>query len=106
MIAGSKINANMNVIKKSAPTHPETDELILRDTLAIDRTRLANQRTFLSFVRTGIYFVATALGIFHLNESGNLDWLAWAFTGIGIALTLTGIVNYFIMRKKIMRIYS
>jgi putative membrane protein len=92
--------------KSSSPNHPETNDLILRDTLAIDRTRLANQRTFLAFVRTGIYFIATALGIFHLDEKGGLDWLAWAFVVIGIASMITGIINYFVIRRKIIRIYK
>ena len=95
----------MQIIKKYAPEHPDTNDLILRDTLAIDRTRLANQRTFLSFVRTGIYFIATALGIFHLQKTGSLNWLAWSFVVIGSTSILTGIINYFVMRKKIIRIY-
>lgn len=69
----------------SSPKHPNLDELILRVTLAIDRTRLANQCSFLSFVQTGIYFISTALGIFHLDEKGGLNWLAWAFVDIGVA---------------------
>jgi putative membrane protein len=36
----------------------ENKELILRDELAIDRTRLANERTYLAYLRT-----ALALGI-------------------------------------------
>ncbi len=95
----------MELPKTSSPIHPETHELILRDTLAIDRTRLANQRTFLAFVRTGIYFVATALGIFHLDEHGKLDWLAWLFVVIGTASMITGVANYFIIRRKIINIY-
>lgn len=39
------------------------EDLILRDKLALSRTKLANQHTLLSFVRTGIYFVVTALGV-------------------------------------------
>ncbi|TNE66985.1 MAG: DUF202 domain-containing protein [Bacteroidetes bacterium] len=95
----------MTLLTKSSPQHPEPNELILRDTLAIDRTRLANQRTFLAFVRTGIYFIATALGIFHLEQTGNLHWLAWIFVVIGSASILTGVINYFVMRKKIIRIF-
>jgi uncharacterized membrane protein YidH (DUF202 family) len=32
----------------------ENDELILRDELALERTKLANERTFLAYARTAI----------------------------------------------------
>ena len=41
--------------------HPkkEGSQLILRDRLAIDRTKLANERTFLAYFRTSIIFLGT-----------------------------------------------
>lgn len=78
-----------------------TTELILRDTLAIDRTRLANQRTLLAFVRTGLYLCFTGIGIFHINKDDTLDWLAWTAIGIGIFIAIIGLINYLKMAKKI-----
>lgn len=44
----------------------EQSELILRDELAIDRTRLANERTFLSYLRTALAFAMVAGTLLHL----------------------------------------
>jgi putative membrane protein len=41
-------------------------EKLLRDSLAIDRTNLANQRTLLSFIRTSIMLLATGVTIMKL----------------------------------------
>lgn len=82
----------------------EISELILRDKLALDRTRMANQRTLLAYVRTGMYFTVTALGVAYLgNNNGRFGWVEWVLTGIGSTIVLAGLVNYFIMRKKILR---
>ncbi|MBK8500954.1 MAG: DUF202 domain-containing protein [Saprospiraceae bacterium] len=83
------------------------NEIILRDILAIDRTRLANQRTLLSFIRTGLYFIATAVGIAFLRKNDILfGWKEWSLTGIGVLSIVVGIINYLLMRKKIRHAYK
>lgn len=76
-------------------------DLILRDKLALDRTRMANQRTFLAFVRTGMYFIVTALAVFHLEEKTRFGWFEWSLFVIGGAAILGGVLSYFVMRKKV-----
>jgi len=41
-------------------------DLILREYLAIERTKMANQRTLLTYIRTGLYFLiaGSTLGAF------------------------------------------
>ncbi len=85
----------------------EKQALILRDKLALDRTRLANQRTLLSYVRTGIVIIATAIGIAHLNEEKtSFGWVEWSLTVVGTAFVIIGLVNYLVMRKKVGRVYG
>ena len=83
----------------------EPKKLILRDELALERTKLANQRTVLAFSRTGLYLVVTAMAIFKFSKTGKYEILAWALVLIGCLVAITGIVNYFIMRKKIRKAY-
>ncbi|MCI0499055.1 MAG: DUF202 domain-containing protein [Planctomycetales bacterium] len=47
-------------------TRFEQQELILRDELAIDRTRLANERTFLAYVRTALALAIVGGTCIHL----------------------------------------
>lgn len=76
-------------------------ELILRDTLAIERTHMANQRTLLAFVRTGLYLGITGLGILYLNDRPHCNWGAWALIILGVIVAVIGILNYKRMSRKI-----
>lgn len=81
-------------------------DLILRDTLAIERTRLANQRTFLAFFRTGLALVVTALAIFEFKHDD--IWyirVAYGLAIFGGIVIIAGIINYFIIRHRIINNY-
>ncbi len=84
----------------------KNDELILRDILAIDRTKLANNRTLLSFVRTSIYFFASAVAINHVEKLEDYTFAAQLFTLISILLLIIGVVNYFVHRKNMRKLYN
>ena len=45
-----------------------SDQLILRDVLAIDRTRLANERTLLAWLRTALMLLVTGVTLIKLFE--------------------------------------
>jgi putative membrane protein len=62
-----------------------SDELILRDHLALDRTILANERTFLAYVRTTLAVIVVGATVIHLSEDGFLD-------SVGALCILAGIV--------------
>lgn len=86
-------------------THQKNTKIILRDFLAIDRTRLANQRTLLSFLRTGLYLFVTALAVMKVGFLNELQFLGNVFIGLSVITTIVGIVNYFMMRRKIEKHY-
>ena len=58
------------------------DELILRDHLALDRTRLAIERTFLAYVRTAIMVAVSGVTLIKLFPD---SWSA-QISGWGLAL--------------------
>ena len=83
------------------------DKLILRDTLAIDRTKLANQRTLLSYSRTGFSFIVTALAIFEFSKDGTwTDIGAWALIILGVVVMIIGFITYVKMRRGIDKCYE
>ncbi|MBL8031437.1 MAG: DUF202 domain-containing protein, partial [Candidatus Doudnabacteria bacterium] len=43
--------------------------LILRDHLAVDRTRLAVERAFLAYIRTGLTFLVAGVSGYNLFQS-------------------------------------
>jgi putative membrane protein len=64
----------------------DSDDLILRDELAIDRTLLANERTLLAYLRSGVALLIAGVSIMHFSQEG---WF-WA---VGIACIPTGIIT-------------
>ncbi len=79
-----------------------TDELIMRDHLAVDRTSLANERTFQAYVRSGLAFGAVGFGLIKLIETTiALVTLGWILIVIGIITLIIGTIRFFQFRKSI-----
>ena len=80
----------------------DSNQTILRDHLALERTRLANERTLLAYVRTSFMMVvagATALKLF--VDTPTVVVTAWAFIAIGIAVGLLGAWRFLTVRKEL-----
>lgn len=56
-------------------------ELVLREHLAIERTKLANERTLLTYIRTGLYFLVAGSTLGHF-----VDTLFWRLMGLPLML--------------------
>jgi putative membrane protein len=76
-------------------------DLILREKLSIQRTRMANQTTFLSFLRTSMYFIVAGLSMKNLFKVDHSLTYEILFYIIGFIMLLIGIINYFRQNKKI-----
>ena len=77
------------------------EKLILRDHLALERTKLANVRTLFSYIRTSLYLLTAGIGIFQIESISRLDGLAWVCVIIGVILFILGFVRYFQMCKQL-----
>lgn len=76
-------------------------ELILRDHLALERTRLANERTLFAYIRTSLYLLTAGIGILQIQSISRLDGLAWVCIISGIILFFLGFVRFWQMRKHL-----
>jgi putative membrane protein len=76
-------------------------DLILRDHLAIDRTRLANERSFLAYVRTALTLLITGLSLIKFFDTFTAQIVGWIFIVFGIITVILGIVRYLMFRKNI-----
>ncbi|OIQ30843.1 MAG: hypothetical protein BM564_01125 [Bacteroidetes bacterium MedPE-SWsnd-G2] len=74
------------------------------DSLAIERTKLANQRTILAFVRTFIGFLGGGISAITMSVFSNYRWLGYVFIIAAIITLVFGIINYLRSKRAINRI--
>lgn len=73
--------------------NPEKNkDLILREELALERTKMAQYRTFLSFLRTALYFPVAGISMHQALSLSYGIYLQWAGIGIGAAILMAGLV--------------
>src|SRR5680860_541145 len=76
------------------------DEELIREHLALERTKLANERTLLSYTQAALYFLLGGLALFQLKEYVELryiGYLALVFSGL---FFIIGIWRYFALKRK------
>jgi putative membrane protein len=82
----------------------KTDELILRDYLAVDRTVLANERTLLSYVRTAIAFAAAGAALIHFFDFVFVKLVGWVLIPLAIGILGVGAQRYLRMRQRLAKL--
>ena len=74
----------------------------IRDTLALERTRLANERTFLAYIRTGLSLLAASAVLFQFFSSLNsYIAVAWFLAACGIVVLSIGLIRFNKVRLKL-----
>ncbi len=83
-----------------------TDELILRDHLALVRTRLANERTLLSYIRSALYLLIGGIALLQLKDYGDLRWAGIFSLVLCVLFVLIGLYRYHTLRRQLDLFYS
>lgn len=81
------------------------DEIILRDYLALERTKLANERTLLAYLRTSLYMLLGGIAFLQLTEFQNIRWIGLGALGLSFILLVIGILRYILIRSRLIRYY-
>jgi putative membrane protein len=76
-------------------------DLVLREYLAIERTKLANERTLLTYIRTGLYFLVAGSTLGYLIESVFWNRMGLPIIMIGVIITAAGFVRFISVGRKI-----
>src|SRR5689334_47080 len=76
-------------------------DLVLREYLAIERTRLANETSLLAYIRTGLYFLVAGSTLGQVINSSFWKIIGTPLIVVGVAIMLLGIVRYFRLRRSI-----
>ncbi|MGE5943063.1 MAG: YidH family protein [Flavobacteriales bacterium] len=81
------------------------EQIILRDYLAIERTRLANERTLLSYIRSSLYLLLAGIAFFQLEIFPNFKFLAFLSLIFGIIFFVIGIYRFTVLKKSLKKLY-
>jgi len=93
----------MKFIPHPHPPYAEhNQQLILRDVLAIDRTRLANERTLLAWVRTAVMLLVSGMTLMKLFAGvWVLETLGLVLIPVALVAVAIGLRRYFQTRSLI-----
>lgn len=83
----------------------EEKELITRDWLAIDRTKMANERTFLAYLRTFMVILGSGVAILKVEVLKDLTGLGFFFIGLAPVILVFGILRFLYVRRHIHKYY-
>ena len=76
--------------------------MILRDHLALERTRLANERTLLAYTRSSCYLVIGGLALVQLEGHGDLlCWVGLLSLVLSAAFLVIGIVRFMGLKHQL-----
>jgi len=81
------------------------EKVILRDYLAIERTRLANERTLLSYIRSSLYLLLGSIAFFQLKDFPNFKYLALASFLFCILFFVIGVYRFATLKRSLKRLY-
>lgn len=80
-------------------------KVILRDYLAIERTRLANERTLLSYIRSSLYLLLGGIAFFQLKEFSNFKYLAFLSLIFSVIFFIIGVYRFTLLKKSLKQVY-
>ena len=94
----------MKLLKFGRDFNPD-EKVILRDYLAIERTRLANERTLLSYIRSSLYLLIGSIAFFQLKDFSNFKYLALVSLVFSAVFFIIGIYRFGLLKKSLKRLY-
>lgn len=76
-------------------------DLVLREYLAIERTKLANERTLLTYIRTGLYFLVAGSTLGPLIDNNFWRVMDAPVIVFGVLITGFGVVRFIRVGREI-----
>lgn len=81
------------------------EDIILRDHLAMERTKLANERTLLSYLRTSLYLLLGGIALLGLKDFQDLKFLGYIALSLSALLIIIGTVRFLQLKEQLERFY-
>lgn len=95
---------NMKLLEFGRDFKPD-QEIILRDYLAIERTRLANERTLLSYIRSSLYLMLGGIAFLQLKDFPDFQYLAILALVFSAIFLIIGIYRFAVLKRSLKKLY-
>jgi putative membrane protein len=82
------------------------EEIILRDYLALERTKLANERTLLSYIRSSLYLMLGGIAIIQLEGFESIKFIGYICLGLTILLVIIGLYRFNKLNRQLKGYYE
>jgi len=82
------------------------ENIILRDYLALERTKLANERTLLSYIRSALYLLLGGIAIIQLEGFESIRFLGHFSLGLTVFLVVVGVYRFRSLNRKLRGFYQ
>ncbi len=93
------------LLRIKSPTFQNREPLILRDHLALERTRLSNERTLLSYIRSSLYLLVGGVAMVQVEGFGNLHYAGYLALLLSGLFLLVGLARFQRLRAQLDRYY-
>jgi len=100
------MKANLKQFIKLTNPYENREEIILRDHLAIERTRLSNERTLLSYIRTSLYLMLGGIAFLGMQGLEEIKVMGYFSLSLSIIILVIGISRFFQLKKQIKKMYD
>lgn len=91
---------------KFTDDYVKKEEIILRDHLAMERTRLANERTLFSYIRTSLYLVLAGIAFLGMEDLGELKVLGYFSLVFSAIIFIIGILRFVQLKRHLKKLYK
>lgn len=82
------------------------EEIILRDHLALQRTKLANERTVLTYIRTALYLIIAGIAFLGMSDFESMRYIGYICLIISVFILIFGFIRYGQLKKQLNKIYE
>lgn len=82
----------------------QIDEQLIREHLALERTKLANERTLLSYTQAALYFLLGGLALLQLKENDELRYIGYLALIFSVLFFIIGIWRYITLERKMKKL--
>ena len=99
------MQTNLRRFLKLTNPYENKEEILLRDHLAIERTRLSNERTLLAYTRTSLYLVLAGIAFLGMDGLKEMKLVGFISLLLSIIIILIGITRFFQLKAQIRKMY-